>query len=90
MDAVAQVSWSGFFDAASGIQGYSVVYGAALPPSCDKGTLAYKGAATTFRHVGLDPKLTLFYRICAHDGAGNLSVGVVEVAAPRQATGDPR
>jgi hypothetical protein len=73
------LSWSGFRDALSGVAGYTLVYSArGAPASCTAGTRLYAGTAGAFTHSGLSANTTYTYRLCATDGAGNASAGVVK------------
>ena len=70
------LSWKGFTDAGSGINGYTVVYDTVgMPASCAVGTLLYSGMATTFTHPGTTTGTSYYYRVCATDVAGYTSVG---------------
>lgn len=75
------LSWSGFSDAASGIQSYKVVYTTtASPASCSSGTQIYSGSATSYNHTGLTNGSKYYYRVCAIDTAGNTSTGAIATA----------
>lgn len=74
--------WSGFSDALSGLAGYQVVSSSSALSSCASGTTIYTGAATSFDHTGVTNGQTYFYRICAIDAAGNLSIGKTASARP--------
>ena len=82
-DGQVSLSWTGYIDAGSGIASYSVVYGTvALPATCSAGTQVYSGAATSFVHTSLSKSSPYYYRVCAVDGAGNISTGAVAVVTP--------
>jgi hypothetical protein len=73
------LSWSGFSDALSGVVSYTLVYASSgAPASCAVGTRLYAGTSTAFTHSGLSANATYNYRLCATDGAGNVSLGVVK------------
>jgi hypothetical protein len=73
------LSWSGFSDALSGVVSYTLVYASSgAPASCAVGTRLYAGTATSFTHSGLGANGPYNYRLCATDGAGNVSAGVVK------------
>ena len=70
------LSWSGFSDPVSGVASYKLVYAAgALPASCGVGTTLYTGTGTTYQATGLAKSVTYYFRVCATDGAGNVSAG---------------
>ncbi|HAM49766.1 MAG TPA: hypothetical protein DCP92_03390, partial [Nitrospiraceae bacterium] len=76
------LSWSGFTDAGSGIEGYKVVYAEGYtPPSCSVGTATYTNG-TTYLQTGLTNGTTYGYRVCAIDNAGNMSTGATASATP--------
>lgn len=76
-DGHFSLSWSGFSDATSGIGGYKLVYSTnGIPDSCSSGTQVYSGIDTSYIHSGLTNGATYYYRVCAVDNAGNVSVGV--------------
>lgn len=78
----AILTWSGFADAASGLKDYKLIYNNfALPVSCSDGTQLYLGANTTYSHT-LVNGTSYFYRLCAVDNAGNISVGVTTALYP--------
>ncbi len=75
------LTWDGFSDALSGINGYILKYAAGkAPSSCKKGTLLYSGPNTSFTHTGLAGGTSYGYRVCAIDGAGNTSTGAMTSA----------
>ena len=86
----AILRWFDFGDATSGVERYRLTFGVLPPASCQDGELAYEGASTLFRHEGLDPRTTYFYRLCARDLAGNWSEGFYLWAPLSQPTGEPR
>jgi hypothetical protein len=72
------LTWSGFSDALSGIASYTVVYSTTgVPSSCSSGTPIYSGANTSYVHTGLTSGTAYSYRVCATDGAGNVSTGAI-------------
>jgi hypothetical protein len=76
------LSWSGFADVGTGIVGYTLVSGATAPANCATGTVLSTGSATSFSHTGLTASVRVGYRVCAVDGAGNVSGGVTVLATP--------
>ena len=79
----AQLHWSGFTDATSGITGYRLVAQAgAAPASCAAGTVLYEGPGVTYVEQGLDRGSPRGYRLCARDRGGLWSSGAVASATP--------
>jgi len=79
------LNWSGFADALSGVASYKVVSAtSAAPSSCNTGTVVYTGpdSVTTFTNLGLTTGITYYYRVCAIDNAGLMSVGATASATP--------
>lgn len=78
------LSWTGFADAATGVASYRVAAatGATAPANCT-GATVYAGTATATTLTGLVNGTTYSYRVCALDGAGNLSAGATASAMPR-------
>lgn len=71
------LSWSGFSDNLTGISEYILVYDTVQPPSsCQEGNPLYRGPLTSYVHDGISPGYTYYYRVCAVDGAGNVSPGI--------------
>ena len=69
------LSWSGFSDRLSGISGYVVVEAAETAPAdCRSGVERYRGPDLQLQLFG-QPVGRRAYRVCAIDGAGNLSSG---------------
>jgi hypothetical protein len=79
------LAWGGFEDpGGSGVTGFKVVYAVGTAPAtCAVGRVlgTYGGLDTGATHTGLINQ-TYGYRVCAIDGAGNLSAGVVCSAKP--------
>jgi hypothetical protein len=77
--------WGGFSDPLSDVAGYTLVFAkGAAPASCAAGTRLYSGPATRALHLTLTGRAGYGYRVCATDGAGNVSTGVTAtVTAPR-------
>jgi hypothetical protein len=76
------VSWVASTDSGSGVAGYKVVMlvGTALPAaSCTTGSVLADGVALNFVHAGLVAGTSYAYRVCARDGAGNVSAGATVV-----------
>jgi hypothetical protein len=72
----ANVSWSGYTDATSGIASYTLMYRTGSnPTNCSTGTLGYSGANASTTLSGLVSGTTYFVRVCATDVAGNVSTG---------------
>lgn len=85
------LNWSGFSDAASGVESYKVVYstGSYAPYSCSTGTSIYIGPDTSFIHTGRTNGTTYSYRVCAIDKAGNISSGAARSVKPVPETNTP-
>ena len=82
-NTVVELSWTGFTDATSGLDTYSVRFDTATTPAdCASGTEAYSGAATSILHQSLANGTPYYYRICATDAAGNTSAGALASATP--------
>jgi hypothetical protein len=76
-------TWSAATDAASGVAGYKLVYvTTSKPASCNVGSIAFMGNALSATHNSATNGVEYSYRLCAYDGAGNLSAGVTLVARP--------
>ena len=77
-------SWSGFVDPGTGIEEYVLrrATGTVAPSTCASGTEAYRGSATSTVVTGLTDGTTYAWRLCAIDGAGNISTGVTATARP--------
>lgn len=77
-DSTVEVSWEGYADYGTGIDHYIVVYTIddASPASCSSGERAYTGPGTSARIPSLSFGADLQVRVCAVDGAGNISEGV--------------
>ena len=84
-EASVALAWSGFVDARTGVVGYRVVQatGATAPTAGCAATPIYTGATPAFTHTGLTDGVTYSYRVCAVDGAGNVSAGVTASTSPR-------
>ncbi len=83
-DASVALSWSGFSDGHSGVASYKVVYaaGATAPGNCNSGITGYSGTDTSVTATGLVNGATYSFRVCAIDGAGNLSSGLTRTLRP--------
>jgi len=89
-NAQIALSWTGFSDAGTGIAGYRVVAASGeTPPASCTGTALYAGTATSVTATGLVNGARYAYRVCALDGAGNLSAGATASAAPRPESNPP-
>lgn len=75
VDGVA-LSWSGFADAASGVGVYRVYQSNSSAVAACDGVLAYQGSDTQTNLAIPSDVGTTFYRICAVDQVGNVSVGI--------------
>jgi hypothetical protein len=77
------LNWSSFSDALSGISNYKIMYDITSTPSdCNAGVMIYLSNGTSFVHSQLTNGTTYYYRVCAVDNAGNLSLGVPVSATP--------
>ncbi len=81
-DAQNTLTWSGFTDTQTGVVGYLLVVAAGTAPANCSGTPVYSGTATSFTHTALANGTVYGYRLCAVDGAGNVSAGLVASAYP--------
>lgn len=69
-------------DTGSSVAGYRLVGvgGTAAPAAgCAGDTVLYSGSAPSFVHT-VTARATWSYRLCAVDGAGNVSAGTIETA----------
>jgi hypothetical protein len=76
------LNWSGFSDAASGINSYTLVSSTTGTPADCSGTALYTGSNTGYTQTGLANTVTVYYRVCAIDRAGNISNGATASATP--------
>ncbi|MCE9571950.1 MAG: S8 family serine peptidase [Deltaproteobacteria bacterium] len=89
-DAQVSLTWSGFADPGTGVAGYRVVVAPTTAPANCTGTTVYTGTALAFTHTGLTNGTAYAYRVCAIDGAGNVSAGAVSaVVTPRPESNPP-
>ena len=78
------LSWNGFSDQGSGIASYKLVSSpVSSPTSCAASVPIYVGAATSFTDTAAVNAIPSYYRVCAVDGAGNVSVGAIASATPQ-------
>src|SRR5439155_21483272 len=86
-NAQVALSWSGTTDTGSGLNTapYKLVYSTgSLPASCASGTTLLSASSnTSWTHTSLTNGVTYYYRLCASDGAGNMSSGATASAAPQ-------
>jgi chitodextrinase len=80
--------WSGVSDAASGLSTTNGIgWSTARPPRrlrrCANGTPIFVGAAGQFEHQNVVAGTRYYYRLCATDKAGNVSMGAVAFAVAR-------
>lgn len=68
-------------DGTSGIFAYTLVYSTgSIPDSCSSGTQIYSGPGPSYDHTELINGTTYYYRLCAQDNAGNVSLGATASA----------
>ncbi|HET6440613.1 MAG TPA: S8 family serine peptidase [Anaeromyxobacter sp.] len=80
----ASLSWGGFSDPVTGVASYQLVYATgAAPANCSVGTVLYSGTGTSFVKSGLSSGVIYYFRVCATDGAGNMSAGRTASARAR-------
>jgi hypothetical protein len=79
-DASVSLSWSGFSDLSGSLRFKLLFAEGAAPSSCSTGSVAYEGTATSYSHGGRVNGRSYGYRLCALDGAGNVSTGKTAVA----------
>jgi hypothetical protein len=78
-----QLNWSGFSDTGSGIASYRLLAAYdTYPASCFVGDFIYLGPNTSYLHTLAGN--TVYYRLCAQDGAENFSTGAIATATPEQ------
>ncbi|MBL8617924.1 MAG: fibronectin type III domain-containing protein [Deltaproteobacteria bacterium] len=79
-----EFSWSGFADPGTGIAEYVLrrATGTTPPSSCTAGTEAWRGTGASTTVTGLTDGTTYAWRLCAIDGAGNISAGATVTARP--------
>jgi hypothetical protein len=76
------LTWTAAADPGSGVAGYKLVgaIGTTAPAAgCTTGTTLATGSAMSFVHV-VAARATWSYRLCATDGAGNVSPGIAKTA----------
>lgn len=85
-----EARWSGFADAGTGVASYrlAIVAGATAPANC-AGEPIYAGTASSTTVRGLTNGTTYSLRVCALDGAGNVSTGATASGAPRAEANPP-
>lgn len=77
------LAWSGVTDGHSGVASYRVVWKTGTTvPSCTAGVVLTNTTGTSFTHTALTSGVAVTYRLCAIDGVGNLSAGLVKTATP--------
>jgi hypothetical protein len=88
-DAQVSLNWSAFSDnGGSGLRStntYKVVRNTGDYPNnqCTNGTQVYLGNGSSATDVGLTNGTTYYYRACAYDNAGNISLGTTASAIPQ-------
>jgi subtilisin family serine protease len=89
-DGELTLSWTGFADAGSGVESYVLVQatGTVAPSNCT-GPAVWTGTAGPATVTGLVNGTTYAFRVCAVDGAGNLSAGAVTTGRPVPETDAP-
>jgi hypothetical protein len=79
----ATLTWSGFADPTSGLDGYVIAEAAGTTPpaDCASGTVAnVLATVTTATRTGVSASTPLAVRVCAVDKAGNVSTGATVIA----------
>jgi hypothetical protein len=77
---VATLTWAGAVDAGSGVASYTLVSSTiGVPTSCASGGQLYTGPSNIYR-TGTLPTGTTYFRLCAIDNVGNVSVGATASA----------
>lgn len=85
----AQVQWSGFSDAASGLSSVRVVWAeGAVTPDCASGNALTGSGSGSGTATGLTDGLAYSFRACAVDNVGNRSFSPVAYAVPVGAGGE--
>jgi hypothetical protein len=67
----------------SSIQTCQLYYGTTGYRTTATGAKIYEGTALTFTHKGVPNGKTCYYRLCAADKAGNVSIGATASAKPK-------
>ena len=69
--------WGGATDATTGVAGYRLVHSRGLTPAdCEEGDLLYAGTGASFSFGPVSAGERHAFRLCAVDGAGNMSRGI--------------
>jgi hypothetical protein len=77
---VATLTWAGAVDTGSGVASYKLVSSTiGVPSNCASATQLYAGTASISR-TGTLPTGTTYFRLCAIDNVGNVSVGATASA----------
>ncbi|NMA48548.1 MAG: hypothetical protein GX947_02060 [Tissierellia bacterium] len=81
------LSWSDISDSGSGLataDTYKLVFSTDNYPgeNCSSGSQIYLGTNTSYLHTNLTNDITYYYRICAYDSVGNISVGAIALDIP--------
>jgi hypothetical protein len=75
------ITWSAATDAGSGVSSYKLVWAKAVTaPGCADGSVAYAGTLMSYTHNGLTSG-KYSYRLCAIDGAGNITTGLTRTVS---------
>jgi len=93
-DAVVAVNWSGFSDGGSGLSPsntYKLVRDAGVSPNsqCTTGSTVYQGTGLSTSDNNVVNGITYYYRLCAADTTGNVSLGATATATPQSPAINP-
>jgi type II secretory pathway pseudopilin PulG len=87
-DTQVSLSWAAASDGSgSGLASsntYKLVFSTSNYPAanCTTGTQIYLGTGTSYNHTGLTNDVTYYYRVCAYDAVGNISIGATNSGIP--------
>lgn len=78
------LSWTDAVDAVTGVASYDVVVSTTGSPlvNCTDGDVIYSGTGNSFNHTTAKNGTTYYYRLCATDGASNVSDGITGSETP--------
>jgi hypothetical protein len=88
-DGRVDLRWSGFQDPGSGVVGLRLVRDTSAVPAagCRGGTVLYTGLGGAYTDLAVENGVLYHYRLCAVDGLGNVSPGIVRDARPSAGRG---
>ena len=86
-DQEISLSWSAASDSGSGLAAantYKLVFSTSDFPdaNCSSGSQIYLGTGNSYLHTGLTNDIPYYYRVCAYDAVGNISIGATDSGIP--------